>query len=968
MRQDTRGRVPPLASILFAAVTALAPGPLAAQVPDSALLASFKWRNIGPANMGGRIVDIEAVESSFRIVFLASASGGVWKSTNAGTTWEPIFDHYPSASIGDIAIFQPDPDIIWVGTGEANNRNSVAWGDGIYKSVDGGRTFVNKGLQDTGHIARVVPHPSDPNTVYVAAVGHLWGYSGTRGLFKSTDGGDTWVKLTNGLPDDGRTGSTDLVMDPNNPEVLYTAFYHRLRRPWTFHSGGPNGGIFKSTDGGASWAKLTTGLPPGETGRIGLAIYRQDPRILMAIVEAARTDDLSKPGSGIYRSEDGGDTWIYVNTYNNRPFYYSQIRINPLNDQRVYVLTTRFMVSEDGGRTLKNGSLDQEIHGDFHAMWLDPNDTDRFYIGEDKGPFLTHDHGEHFQFFDNIAIGQYYRIGVDMRDPYYVYGGLQDNGTYGGPSFGRDARGILSDDNWKLHWGDGQDIQVDPTDWRTLYTEAENGSFRRYDVETHRFSGSRPQPTNITNFANVVGSVSPGDTPFRFNWSAPLVMSPHDPRTLFLGGNYLFKTVDRGETWTIISPDLSTKDSVKTARGQSGGITPDNSGAETHGSITSVAQSSLTPGVIWVGTDDGNIQITRNGGVSWTNVRDNVPEVPSGIWVDRVEASHFDEGTAYVAFDGHRSDVFTPWIFKTADYGASWTNITNNMPDGQVVHVVREDHKNRNLLFAGTEFAVFVSLNGGSRWTRLMNDMPTVAMQDLVIHPRDNDLVAGTHGRSIWILDDLAPLQQLTPEVLAVDAHLFENRPATLWENTSRGGQRGHDWFAGENPATIVLTSSVPRAQFRNTATVSYYLRTSPDAPVTLEIADIPGRSTHSAVLNSEPGIHRYRWDLQFDPPPLTAAQRSEVTQVFERAIREFPFAQGQLQRAFARFQQAQTPLEEYSALQLLVASRFPGGLGEEFTLSEAGPGSYMLKMTVDGETYAGTLTVRADPMVTSRR
>ncbi len=968
MRQNTRGRVPPLASILFAAVTALAPGPLAAQVPDSALLASFKWRNIGPANMGGRIVDIEAVESSFRIVLLASASGGVWKSTNAGTTWEPIFDNYPSASIGDIAIFQPDPDIIWVGTGEANNRNSVAWGDGIYKSVDGGRTFVNKGIQDAHQIARVVPHPSDPNTVYVAAVGHLWGYSGSRGLFKSTDGGDTWVKLTNGLPDDGRTGSTDLVMDPNNPEVLYTAFYHRLRRPWTFHSGGPNGGIFKSTDGGASWTKLTTGLPPGETGRIGLAIYRQDPRILMAIVEAARTDDLSKPGSGIYRSDDGGDTWIYVNTYNNRPFYYSQIRINPLNDQRVYVLTTRFMVSEDGGRTLKNGSLDEEIHGDFHAMWLDPNDTDRYYIGEDKGPFLTHDHGEHFQFFDNIAIGQYYRIGVDMRDPYHVYGGLQDNGTYGGPSFSRDARGILSDANWKLHWGDGQDIQVDPTDWRTLYTEAENGSFRRYDVETHRFSGSRPQPTNITNFVNVVGSVSPEDNPFRFNWSAPLVMSPHDPRTLFLGGNYLFKTVDQGETWTIISPDLSTKDPVKTVRGQSGGITPDNSGAETHGSITSVAQSSLTPGVIWVGTDDGNIQVTRNGGVSWTNVRDNVPEVPSGIWVGRVEASHFDEGTAYVVFDGHRSDVFTPWVFKTVDYGASWTNITNNMPDGQVVHVVREDYKNRNLLFAGTEFAVFVSLNGGSRWTRLMNDMPTVATQDLVIHPRDNDLVAGTHGRSIWILDDLAPLQQLTPEVLAADAHLFENRPFTLWENTSRGGQRGHDWFAGENPATIVPTSSIPRARFRNTAMVSYYLRTSPDAPATLEISDISGRSTHSAVLNSEPGIHRYRWNLQFDPRPLTAAQRSDVTQVFERAIREFPFAQGQLQRAFVRFQRAQTPLEEYSALQLLVGSRFPGGLGEEFALSEVGPGSYMLKMTVDGKTYAGTLTVRADPMVTSRR
>ncbi|HEX3160498.1 MAG TPA: hypothetical protein VHQ45_18410, partial [Gemmatimonadaceae bacterium] len=750
-------------TLLRCALALALPAALPAQPSDSALVAAFRWRNIGPASIGGRIVDIEAVERDFATVFLATASGGVFKSTNAGTTWTPIFDRYRSASIGDVAVFQRDPNIVWVGTGEANNRNSVAWGDGIYKSTDGGATFTNMGLASTHQIARVVTHHSDPDVVYTCAIGHLWGYSGDRGLFRTGDGGKTWTKLGGGLPDDGKSGCTELVMDPTNPDVLYTAFYHRLRQPWTFHSGGPNGGIFKSTDGGKSWRKLTAGLPAGETGRIGLDVYRANPRILMALVEAAPSRDLSTPGSGLYRSEDGGETWAYVNTYNNRPFYYSQIRINPIDSSRVYVLTTRFMVSTDGGRTLANGSEDQEVHGDFHALWLDPTNRDRYYLGADKGASLTHDHGRSFLFYDNLAIAQYYRIGVDMRDPYYVYGGLQDNGTFGGPTFSRDVRGILNDDVWKLHWGDGMDVQVDPTDWRTLYTEAENGSFRRYDVLTHEFSGSRPTARNITNYDTVIGrGRAPGDV-FRFNWSAPLVMSPHDPATLYLGGNHLFRTTDKGESWTIISPDLSTRDSAKIVGGRSGGLTPDNSGAETHGTLTSVSESPIVRGQLWVGTDDGNLWLTRDGGANWTDVRKSVRGVPAGIWVDRVEASHADAGTAYVTFDGHRSDVVRPWVFKTTDFGRTWVDITSNLPMDQPVHVVREDRRNPNLLFAGSETAVHVSLNGGGRWTRLMNGMPTVATQDLVIHPRDGDLISGTHGRSIYVMDDITPLQQLTP-------------------------------------------------------------------------------------------------------------------------------------------------------------------------------------------------------------
>lgn len=938
----------------------VAAAPLAAQPSDSAILSGFRWRNIGPSSMGGRVVDIEAVDTSFATVYVAAASGGVFKSVNAGTTWEPIFDDYASASIGDLALFQPNPNIVWVGTGEANNRNSVAWGDGIYKSTDGGRTFRNMGLRSTHQIARVVTHPDNADIVYVAAIGHLWGYNGDRGIFRTTDGGTTWTKLGGGLPGDGRAGATELVMDPSNANILYTAFYDRLRKPWTFTSGGPNGGIFKSTDGGATWKKLTAGLPSGQTGRIGLAISRQNPQILMAIVEAEQTNDLSRPGSGIYRSEDGGNSWKYVNTYNNRPFYYSQIRINPRDHQRVYVLTTRFMVSEDGGKTFRNGSADEEIHGDFHAMWLDPTNANRYYIGADKGTSVTHDHGKSFTFLDNFAIGQYYRIGVDMRDPYFVYGGLQDNGTFGGPSFSRDARGILNDDAWKLHWGDGQDIQIDPTDWRRVYTEGENGSFRRYDAQTRSATNARPTQANIVNYAETLGPNARGTGMFRFNWSAPLVMSPHDPTTLFLGGNYLFRTTDRGESWRIISADLSTNDSAKT-RVQHGGITRENTGAETHGTITSISQSPIAEGVIWVGTDDGNIQVTRDGGTRWTNVRGVVRGVPAGIWVDRVEASHFDPATAYVVFDGHRSERLTPWIFKTTDYGRTWTNISANMPDGEVVHVVREDLRNPNLLFAGTEFAVWASLDGGKRWTRFMNGMPTVATQDLVIHPRDNDLVAGTHGRSIYIADDITPLQQLTPAMLAAPAHLFEQRVTTLWESVSRGGQRGHFWFAGENPPSVSPSGTLPRAGLTQSALIAYYIKTSPSADPTLEISGARGL-TRTVTLPRSAGISRYKWDLRFAQPPLTDAQRQAVTQRFEQIIRAGGEEQENYQQSYARFQAATTEAGRREAIQVLLD--MGGGFANELRGSTAGPGTYRLTLTVDGNRYTSTLVLRADPML----
>ncbi|MCB0637577.1 MAG: hypothetical protein KDC54_13200 [Lewinella sp.] len=918
-------------------------------------LNTFHFRNIGPANQGGRITDIEALDGDFTHVWVATGSGGVWYSENAGTSWTPIFDDYSTASIGDIAVDQRNPATIWVGTGEANNRNSTSWGDGVFKSTDGGATFTNMGLRSTHHISRVLVHPEDSDDVCVCATGHLWGYTGQRGLYQTTDGGGSWTKLTNGLPDDGRTGCTDLVRDPQHPDILYAAMYHRRRQPWTFYSGGEAGGIYKSEDGGRSWRQLTNGLPT-PTGRIGLAIYQQDPNILMALVEAEASDTLVKPGSGLYRSEDGGESWRYVNTYNNRPFYYSQVRINPRDDQRVYLLTTRFMVSEDGGKTLTNGSKDEEVHGDFHAMWLDPHDPDRYYLGADKGVSLTHDHGRYFTLFDNLPIAQFYRIGLDMRDPYYVYGGLQDNGMYGTASFSRDARGILNDHNWKLHWGDGEYVMVDPTDWRTVYTSAENGSLNRYDPVTQRIEYIAPSRLNTTNFDDIWAALPDDPDALRFNWTSPFRMSPHDPRTLYVAGNYVFRSTDGGQSWTVISPDLSTNDPEKRLTGKSGGVTPDNTGAEIHCAASTLSISPIDPAVIWVGTDDGNVQLTRTGGAAWTSLRDRIPEVPAGIWVSRIEAGHFSAGTAFVTFDGHRSDHFGTWIFRTDDFGRSWRKITNGIPEGEVVRVVREDAVNPWLLFAGTETGLWVSLNQGAHWVRFQSNLPTVSIYDLKIHPRDHDLVVATHGRSLWICDDITPLQQFTPELRTVKAHLFDQRRATLWENVSRGGQRGHFWFAGENPATVENTSSLARARTRNLAAITYML--GPDVTsASLRITDAAGNHAVTVDLPTEPGIHRYYWDLEFEIQPYTDEQKARITALLEEFI---PRLDGDYwERALNRLQNAKDARAERRAIERLMPY-----LGPEYELPTAGPGSYRVTLIVDGEEMTKPLEIRADPLL----
>jgi photosystem II stability/assembly factor-like uncharacterized protein len=919
--------------------------------PGAPLIADLKWRNIGPANMAGRVTDIEALDGDPAVVLVAAASGGVWKSVNAGTTWEPIFDNYGSSNIGDVAFFQPNPNIIWVGTGESCTRNSAGWGDGVYKSTDGGKTFANMGLRDTHHVSEVVTHPTNPDIVYVAAQGHLWAHTGEPGVFKTLDGGKTWTRLTAGLPDDGKTGASDLKMDPRNPDILYAAMWERLRRPYRFDSGGPHGGIYKSSDGGKTWKKLTTGLPAGDTGKIGIAIYRRNPHILVAIVEHGFQpprlvqgkpnpdyDDMSKLGTGLYRSEDAGRTWKYVSRYNNRPFYYSHIYINPSDDKLVYVLAGNATVSEDGGRTFAR-SLPGAISGDFHALWIDPNNRNRFYIGNDKGSYVTYDGGRTFQMFDNMAIGQFYAVTLDSRDPYWVYGGLQDNGNWGGPSNSRDWNGVLNDHWFKFHSGDGFHTTVDPDDWRTVYTEAQGGAISRYDADFRQLGKSiAPTPRTILNFKDVMPSFTGSDARlpqnFRFNWSAALTLSTHDPRTVYFGGNHLFKSIDRGETWTIISPDLTTNDPVKT-NPESGGLTRDVTSAETHCTIITIAESPIARGLIWVGTDDGNVQVTRNGGGSWTNVRPNVPEAPREMWVSRVTPSRFDPATAYVTFDGHRSDDFRPWVFKTADYGRTWAKISGDLPGNHPVYVITEGLKNPNLLFVGTEFAAWVSIDGGRHWERLMNGLPTVPVHDLVIHPRDGDLVAATHGRSVWILDDITPLEQLTDQVLASEAHLFQNRVATIWHGVSRGATRGHMLFMGRNPWTIEQRppGNSP-SDLDNSATVTFYLKTP--GKVAIEIADTQERNKHAATIEAHAGINRYYWRLRFDP---TEEQRKEA----ERRREQLAAAGG--------------------------AEPGEGGIGGRTPLgTQAGAGTYLVKLMVNGQTYRGVVVVRDDPALAPER
>lgn len=997
---------------------------------EDPLLKKFRWRSIGPASMGGRIDDFAVVESNPSTYYVAYATGGLWKTVNNGTTFEPIFDIYPTSSIGDVAVCQSDPNIVWVGTGEPNNRQSSSFGDGVYKSTDGGKTFTNVGLKETQTISRVVIDPKDPNIVYVAALGRLFGPNKERGIYKTTDGGKTWanVKFI-----DENTGFTDLVIDPVDTKTLYAASYQRRRTPWGYNGGGTGSALWKTTDAGKTWTKIeANGWPEGLLGRIGIDLARSNPNVLYAQIEVGASNGTGvpeeQPGqagqaggggqgganlqamaeqmgiappsnrppdpkrAGLWRSDDKGKTWRIVSNNNNRPMYYSQVRVDPSNPEIVYTGGLNFSRSTDGGKTFKN--LQGVAHSDHHAIWINPKNGQHVMVGNDGGLDVSYDQGENFDFINTVAVAQFYAVSADMRKPYFVCGGLQDNGSWCGPSAIRSAgggfgggagAGITNADWFRVGGGDGFYTQNDPTDFNIVYAESQNGAVQRIDLRTGRSTSIRPRAAsprggrgggggggggfggggfgggNLTS--NIVPAPPQGEQ-YRFNWSTPIVLSPHNPRVVYVGANKLFKSLDRGDTWTATIDLTKQIDRRKLPIMDVPGDQPmasKNDGVANYSNITTIAESSVLPGVLWVGTDDGNVQVSKDGGATWTNVAANIKGVANDTYqVSRVEPSHFDAATCYVTIDNHRNDDLKPYVFVSRDYGATWTNIANNLPAVGNVNVIREDLKNKSLLFVGTEFGLFVSLNGGAEWKPFMTGLPTVRVDDLLIHPRDNDLIAGTHGRGIWICDDISALQQLNDKVIAADAHLFDIRPGVQWFNDitlSRyaGGQKA---FRGDNaPAGTAI---------------SYYLKAAPTGDVKLTVSDITGKVVRNLTGTKDIGLNRLQWNLRGDAPqrpfgpggpggPGSAGGAGG-------AGGGRPPAEGAPAAGAGQGGQAQTPGQANAPTpeqqqQQQQMQQMMQQMGRR--LADFGPvlepGTYLVKLSIDGKDYTTKVVIEAD-------
>ncbi len=793
---------------------------------SESLLRSFKARPIGPASMSGRVTDVAVDPKASSTIYVATATGGVWKSTNNGTTWAPLFDQESTSSIGAIAIAPSNPEIIWVGTGEANARNSVSWGKGVFKSVDGGKSWKNMGLADSHHIAAVVIHPTNPDVVYVASLGHFWGPNKERGIFKTIDGGKNWEAC---FFIDEDCGCVDLKMNPSEPNTLWAAMY-AVRRDG-FSGGDPavlqlheKAGIYKSNDAGATWQKMTRGLPEGKLGRIGLDVYLRNPKVLYAVIQTEKTNIRQVAGQptkknadnvdigGIFRSEDGGESWKKLNDLCPRPFYFGEIRVDPTDDQRIWVCGIPLFRSNDGGQTFTADAAPR-VHADHHALWIDPKNPERLILGCDGGLYMSYDRGASWAFMEQLPLSQFYGVAVDMRRPYFVYGGLQDNGSWGGPSATRVSVGIGNYDWYRIGGGDGFQCQVDPTDWRVVYGESQYGNLFRIHVATGESKNIRPRAAEGTTI--------------RFNWNSPMLLSPHNPRTLYYGGNYLFRSFDRGDHWQKISPDLTLG---------------------TKGSLTTISESPISPGLIWVGSDDGKIQLTRDGGVSWIDVSQKLKDVAADRTISRVEASAFAAGTCYVSIDRHRNDDYRPYLYKTTDYGTTWTPLHDTLPENGSVHVIREDRQNRQLLYCGTEFGLFVSLDGGRHWMPLRGGMPTVPIYDVVVHPRDQELVIGTHGRGIYIMD-IAPLQELSEEIANKDVFLFSPKTAWLYRNLPSPNLAGARHYTASNPTFGAM--------------LSYYLKETSHQTGKITITDALGNRIAEFNCSQEPGIHFVNWNLR---------------------------------------------------------------------------------------------------------
>jgi photosystem II stability/assembly factor-like uncharacterized protein len=837
--------------LIGALTLCLAAPPGSAQKLDMKQLHGMRARNIGPAGMSGRVTAIDVVHRNPQVMYVGTASGGLWKSESGGTSWTPVFDTLEVASIGAIAIDQRTPDIVWVGTGEGNPRNSQTHGDGVYKSLDAGRTWVHAGLKNTRAIHRLIIDPNNPDVLYAGALGAAWGENPERGVYKTADGGKTWKKI---LYVDEKTGVADLVMDPSNPSKLVAALWEYRRWPWFFKSGGPGSGLYVTLDGGETWQKRTKddGLPEGDLGRIGLAIARNKPKRMYALIEARK--------NALYRSDDGGVKWTKVSDTNigNRPFYYAEIHVDPKNENRIYNLYSVVSRSEDAGKTFETFIQWSDIHPDHHAWWIHPDDPDFLIDGNDGGLAISRDGGKTWRFVENLPVAQFYHINVDNENPYNVYGGMQDNGSWRGPNEVWRNGGIRNSYWEMVQFGDGFDVVPDPGNPRYGYAMSQGGYVTRFDALTGEQRAIRP--------------AHPQGVPLRFNWNAGIASDPFSPTTVYYGSQFLHKSTDRGETWIIISPDLTTNDTTKQKYHESGGLTYDVTAAENHTTIIAIAPSPAKEGVIWVGTDDGNVQVTTDGGKSWQNTVGEIDGVPEATWVPHIHASSRQAGEAFVVFDNHRQNDWTPYAYHTTDYGKSWERIAGKDDVSGYALCIAQDRVEPGLLFLGTEFGLYVSIDAGKNWSKWTNGFPTVSTMDLAIHPRDNDLVIGTFGRAAFVLDDIVPLRELArqgTDLLKRPLHLFPVPSSQLAWTKSPSGVLfpGAAEFSGENAAqgallTFVFNPDTASKEDKGKDSAGVKEKKAPADSVRVTVADASGTIIRSFRSFAKPGVNRITWGL----------------------------------------------------------------------------------------------------------
>ncbi len=885
-----------------------------AQTLDSISAAGMRWRAVGPANFMGRLSDVAGIPGPSKTLFVAAAAGGIWKSTNNGVTWRPVFDDKRVISMGMLAIAPTDTQQVWAGTGEPNSRNSIEPGGGIYKSTDGGITWTLKGLEKTEAIGRVVVHPTNPNTVFVAALGATWRSNPERGLYRTTDGGTTWqmVKFVS-----DKAGFIDVAINQKDPNILFASSWERLRTPYSLKSGGPGSALWKSTDGGTTWTEVKGGgWPDGLKGRINLDINRANPNVIYAMVEGTGLDakgsyepSRTPRDNGLWRSTDGGATWTKMNSINVRPFYYSQVRSDPKNPDRVYFSSTDLQVSDDGGKTSRNAA--QGVHIDTHGVWIDPNDTERWVIANDGGVAVTFDKGGNFTQMQNLAIGQFYEVAYDMAVPYNICGGAQDNGTWCGPSRRRGGATTLG--YWyTIAGGDGFYAAMDPTDPNIVYAESQGGNASRLNLksgERQAFVKPNWQPryrewedsiailrgdplAPITRVQTAAIAAlrtrqkqDSVDLNLRYNWNSPFFISPHNPAVIYFAGSRVLKSVKRGDDLQLISPDLSKKlvAKIDTSVRLTGGITIDATGAETYGTVVALEESPARPGLLFAGTDDGNVWKSANDGATWEDLSPKLaPMLPNNgeVTVSRIEASKFDTETFYVSFDNHRWGDFKPYLFVTNDGGRTFKSLVNNLPTGapgDYLHVIREDPHNRDLLFVGSSLGVYASIDRGKSWAKFMANLPSVPVYDLQIHPRDHELIAATHGRSFWIVD-IAPLEQLTTTTVAKSVHLFEPKLAFQWGESPTLGASGNGnaqgFFATPNPTYG--------------ASISYRVTGTGGQAARISIVDAQGDTLQSLTGPGTPGLHTVTWGYGVTPKPTPRAplSPSEKRDSILRAVR----------------------------------------------------------------------------------